>query len=97
MGITARTGLLPSQAGAAVQIPSAATGAFSRPIPMGPMTLWQRLTGQQFTAAGSIDMATGAFTRTAANWNQVGIYAFDASVTGTAVGAGFYFASGGGQ
>jgi hypothetical protein len=84
-----RTGPSPGQAGAAVGIPGAATGAFSRAIPIGPITLWQRLTGAQFTAAGSIDMASGAFTRAGMNWNQVGIYAFDASVT-TTVGAGLY-------
>jgi hypothetical protein len=84
--ITLRTGLSPSQAGAAVRIPSGAEAMFSRPIPIGPMTAWQRLTGQRFTAAGNLDLSTGIFVRTGVNWNQVGIYAVDATATSTVVG-----------
>jgi RHS repeat-associated protein len=84
--ITLRTGLSPSQAGAAVRIPSGAEAMFSRPIPIGPMTAWQRLTGQRFTAAGNLDLATGIFVRTGVNWNQAGIYAVDATATSAVVG-----------
>jgi RHS repeat-associated protein len=93
LGITLRTGLSPTRAGAAVSIPSGASSAFSRVTPVGPITLWQRLTQQQFTAAGSIDMATGAFTRSGTNWNQIFLYGTDAAFTGTAawVGASYVF------
>jgi len=93
LAITLRTGLSPGQAGAVVRIPGAAAGAFSRPIPIGPITLWQRLMGQQFTAAGSLNLVTGAFTRTGVNWNQVLFYGADATVVG-ATAAGAYSAFG---
>jgi hypothetical protein len=61
---------------------------------LGPITLWQRLTGQQFTAAGSLNMATGAFTRTGVNWDQLIFYGIDVAFTGSAVGLGASYAAG---
>lgn len=89
-GLTARTGLSPSGSYGAVPIPAAGEAAFSRVVPIGPMTTWQRLTGQQYTARGIMDLSIGGFTRTGVNWNQVGIYATDAAITGGAVGGGIY-------
>lgn len=87
---TARTGLSPSGNYGAVPIPAAGEAAFSKVIPVGPMTTWQRLTGQQYTARGILDLNTGSFTRSGVNWNQVRIYGIDAAITGGTVGAGIY-------
>ncbi len=57
------------------------------------MTAWQRLGGTYYSAAGSLDLASGAFLRAGVNWNQVGIYAFDASITAAAIGGAAYFAT----
>lgn len=88
--LTAKTGLSPAGTYSAVPIPAAGEAAFSRVVPIGPMTAWQRLTGQQYTARGVIDLSTGAFTRSGVNWNQVGIYATDAAITGGVTGGGIY-------
>ncbi len=87
-GITWRTGLPPSKAGVAIEIPDGALSAFSKPVPIGPISAWQRLTGQQFTQAGKIDLATGTFTATGANWNQRLIYGLDLTLDTTAVVGG---------
>jgi hypothetical protein len=85
LGITLRTGLLPSQAGAVVNIPASAAGAFRVPAVVGPFTMWQRGFGTVYTAgAGSINLATGVFTRTGPAWNQISWYAVD-----TVLNAGF--------
>jgi hypothetical protein len=87
--VTALTGLRPSQYAAAVPIPSGAQGAFTRPLAIGPISMWQRATGQVYTAAGSLNLATGVFTRTGVNWNQALIYGADAAITaGIAGGTG---------
>jgi hypothetical protein len=91
-----RTGLGSGSATAGVPIPTGAAGAFARPIPIGPITAWQRAFGTQYTAAGTLDLAAGTFARAGVNWNQVGIYAYDAAITGTVIGGGAY-ALGGGQ
>ena len=84
LGITLRTGLLPSQATSVLTLPEAATGAFRVPGVIGPFTTWQRLSGTVYSAgAGTINMTTGAFTRTGAAWNQIFIYSFDATLTST--------------
>ncbi len=88
--LTSRTGLSPSGSYGAVPIPAAGEAAFSKVVPIGPMTAWQRLTGQQYTARGVMDLSTGAFSRTGVNWNQVGIYGTDAAITGGAIGGGIY-------
>jgi RHS repeat-associated protein len=86
--LTWRTGLAPGNY-QAIPIPAAGEAAFSRPVPIGPFTAWQRGTGQQFTPRGIMDNNTGAFTRQGVNWNQVGWYATDAAIWGGA-GAGLY-------
>ncbi|MFA6135142.1 MAG: RHS repeat-associated core domain-containing protein, partial [Phycisphaerae bacterium] len=86
LGVTLRTGLSPGAYEAAVRIPSAGEAAFSSVRPIGPMTTWQWLTGQQYTANGVLNLSTGAFTRTGVNWNQVLIYGTDAAIT---VGTGY--------
>lgn len=88
--LTSRTGLSPSGTYEAVPIPAAGEAGFSKVVPIGPLTTWQRLTGQQYTARGVMDLRTGAFSRTGVNWNQVGIYGTDAAITGGAIGGGIY-------
>lgn len=84
-GVTLRTGLNPGDY-EAIAIPAAGRSAFSQVVPTGPFTAWQRLMGTQYTARGTLDLSTGAFTRTGVNWNQVGWHAADAVVVS---GAGF--------
>jgi RHS repeat-associated protein len=82
LAITARTGLLPSRATAAILIPDAATGAFRAPAVLGPISAWQRVSGAVFTeGAGTIDLVTGAFTRTGPATNQLFIYGLDTVMT----------------
>jgi RHS repeat-associated protein len=81
VGITLRTGLLPSQATTAVSIPASAAGAFRVPAVVGPFTAWQRVSGTVYSAgAGSINLTTGALTRVGPAWNQISIYGFDAAI-----------------
>jgi hypothetical protein len=86
--LTGRTGLSPKGNFEPIHIPSAAESAFSRPIPIGPATLWQRATGQQYAARGIIDLETGAFTRAGINRTQAQWYAIDAGITGTGLTIG---------
>ena len=80
-GITIRTGLWPSSATAAVKIPETAVTAFRVPVVVGPTTLWQRAMGTVYTAGGgSINMVTGAFTKTGPAWNQLEFLAIDFAV-----------------
>ena len=94
LGVTWRTGLSPSAYEVAVPIPRAAQGAFSPVRPIGPISGWQYVTGQQYTARGVLDLSTGAFTRQGVNWNQVLIYTFDAGFDATVVGGSIYVGSG---
>jgi len=55
-------------------------GAFGKPVPIGPVTLIQRLSGQQYTANGVLDLSTGQFVRTGVNWTQVGWYGVDTAI-----------------
>ena len=89
VALSLRTGLS-STSTTAIRIPNSALGAFSRPIPIGPFSAWQRLTGAQFSAAGNLNLATGEFIRTGVNWTQMAIYGIDAAFTGTAVGTAWY-------
>ena len=86
--LTGRTGLSPKGTFEPIHVPSAAESAFSRPLPIGPVTLWQRAMGQQYTARGVINLETGAFTRTGINRTQAQWYAIDVGLTGTAATAG---------
>ena len=83
-----RTGLTPSRTGALIEIPSRATPAFSRPIPIGPFTTWARLQRHHITPAGHINLSTGEFIRSGANMSQVQIYATDAAITTIGGGGG---------
>ncbi len=80
LGVTWSTGLLPSSYEAAVPIPAAAEGAFSSVTPIGPLTGWQALTGQAYTQAGTLNLATGVFTQTGLNWGQAAFYGVDATL-----------------
>jgi hypothetical protein len=82
VAVTARTGLASGSYQAAVPIPQAGNQAFSQIVPIGPITTWQRLTGQQYTPNGVLNLATGQFTRHGINSNQAGIYIIDAGLTG---------------
>jgi RHS repeat-associated protein len=85
LGITRATGMSPSSYQAAVRIPPAAEAAFTPVRPIGPISSWQAVTGQQYTANGALNLSTGAFTRHGVNWNQTAIYGFDAAfMTGSA-------------
>ncbi|MQA29781.1 MAG: hypothetical protein GEU82_08075 [Luteitalea sp.] len=86
LAITARTGLLPSQATSAILIPDAAVGAFRTPSLLGPITAWQRVSGTVFSeGAGSINLVTGVFTRTGPATNQIFIYGLDTVITSSRV------------
>ena len=55
--------------------------AFLVVLPIGPFSVWQRLSGTVFSAgAGSFNLATGAFTRTGVAINQIGIYGVDSII-----------------
>jgi len=86
LGVTLRTGLLPGSYEAAVPIPEAGQAAFAKPVPIGPITAWQRITGQQYTANGIMDLTTGGFTRTGINWGQVQVYGADVAIDAMSVG-----------
>ncbi len=81
LGVFLRTGLLPSQANTAVTIPQVATGAFEAPALIGPITTWQRASGAFYSSgAGSLNLATGVFTKTGAPVNQLVFYGVDATL-----------------
>jgi RHS repeat-associated protein len=86
VALTVRTGLTAAKATSAIPIPSTAVGAFSRPLPVGIITAWQRLNGTQCTAAGYIDLASGTFVRAGVNWNQVLLYELDLGIDAVAAG-----------
>lgn len=86
--LAGRTGLGPKGHFEPICIPSAAESAFSRPVPIGPFTLWQRATGQQYAGRGIINLETGAFTRTGINRTQAQWYTIDAGITGTGLTIG---------
>jgi RHS repeat-associated protein len=69
--VTLRTGLSPRNYTTAVPIPANATGAFARPIPMGPLTGLQGRAGTAFTPYGSLNLSSGIFTATGANLRQL--------------------------
>lgn len=80
-----RTGISPNKTTEAITISGEATKAFSKVVPTGPLTGLQRMLGHQYTAKGTLDLTTGAFTRTGVNWNQVGFHSADFAI---GVGAG---------
>jgi hypothetical protein len=79
--VTARTGLLAKAATDVVPISSTAAGAFRVPAVVGPATAWQRLSGTVLTpGAGSVNLLTGAFTRTGIGWNQAKLNVIDSAI-----------------
>ena len=77
LGVTWRTGLTSGAFEAAVPIPQAAQGAFSQVQPIGVLTGWQRMVGMQYTANGTLNLGTGAFTRIGINTTQALWYGVD--------------------
>jgi hypothetical protein len=61
----ARATISPSNARFGVSIPPNATGLFSQPTAIGPISAYQRLMGVYRAPAGSINMLTGEFTASA--------------------------------
>jgi RHS repeat-associated protein len=88
LSLTMRTGLTPGLPYKPIPIPQSGLSAFSKVTPIGPMTTFQRITGQQYTAKGILDLETGVFTKTGTNFNQLKIYAIDATVTSTVIVVG---------
>ncbi|MFN7840573.1 MAG: RHS repeat-associated core domain-containing protein, partial [Pirellula sp.] len=86
--LTRATGLDPGGAYKPVFIPQAAESAFSKPLPIGPVTAWQRFYGQEYAGRGTIDLLTGQFTRTGINRTQAGWYVTDSLITGGTLTAG---------
>jgi len=79
--IVARTGIRARDATEVILLPSAANESFLVVRPLGPFSLWQRVNGTVFSAgAGSFNLTTGAFTRTGAAVNQLGIYSLDSAL-----------------
>ncbi|MGL4514693.1 MAG: hypothetical protein ACRCT8_16515 [Lacipirellulaceae bacterium] len=101
--MTSRTGLSPSGNFEPIFIPEAAEGAFRRPFVVGPVTTWQRLTGQQYAPRGVIDLSTGEFTRAGMNRGQAFWYTIDVGVLdplilgGTAAGGAYWYSTQGGD
>jgi RHS repeat-associated protein len=90
--MTARTGLGLEKHAAGVPIPRTALPAFKQPVPIGPITTWQRLAGTRYTSAGTLDLASGTFTTTGPNRNQAWLYAVDIFIDSTVIGsAGLYW------
>jgi hypothetical protein len=83
-GVTAATFQNPGTY-AAVSIPAAAEGAFSAVRGVGPITSVQAAMGQVYTAAGTLNLATGAFARAGVNMGQATLYGIDAAFTGARI------------
>ncbi len=77
--VTLRTGIAPGTY-SAIPIPPGAVGSFVRPIPVGPITAWQSLTGQVHTGAGAINLTTGAFTASGTTLNHALFYVVDGTL-----------------
>ncbi|WAS96883.1 eCIS core domain-containing protein [Nannocystis punicea] len=57
-----RTLLRPSRTAHPIPIPEGSGGLFSQPLPIGPISTYQRLVGVYRAPAGAIELATGSFT-----------------------------------
>lgn len=60
-----RTLLRPAQTNSSVLVNPNASGVFRQPVPMGPLSTYQRLMGVYRAPAGQINQLTGAFTPSA--------------------------------
>jgi hypothetical protein len=93
IGITLRTGVSPANT-ADVPIPQTAISHFTSVKPVGPISGWQFLTGQVYTAPGSLTLSTGSLTLTKGIQSQYLFYGLDAAMT-TVYGFGRYLEAGG--
>jgi hypothetical protein len=50
-----------------------------------PITSWQAMTGQAYTANGTLTLTSGAFSRVGANLGQAIFYGLDAGVSGARI------------
>ncbi|MCG8053472.1 MAG: hypothetical protein JAZ15_19940, partial [Candidatus Thiodiazotropha endolucinida] len=65
------------------EIPTYASGAFRKPVVIGPFSTWQRASGARFTpGAGFVNLKTGRFVRKGPSLNQTSFYAADAFIVG---------------
>jgi hypothetical protein len=87
--LTLKTGLSPHKSFKPVIIPQAGEAAFSKVIPVGIVTGWQRIMGHRYTARGILDIKTGEFMRTGVNWGQFKNYSADIIINTAAVITGF--------
>jgi hypothetical protein len=79
-----KTGRPASQMTEAILLPSRANSAFLVVNRIGPFSAWQRLSGTVFSAgAGSLNLATGVFTRSGPAINQLFVYSFDTAIMAT--------------
>lgn len=89
-----RTGVMPAQTTNFVNIPEAATGLFTRPVPIGPYSAWKYFGGVRYAPSGSLNMSTGALTP---GGSMIGprtlIYGPDALFYGgaAAIGGAYYY------
>jgi hypothetical protein len=87
-----RTLLRPSQTARSVAVPTNASGIFTRPTPIGPLSAYQRLMGVYRAPAGQINLLTGQFTasgsRLANLTGQFFPYAVDGMIWVTAAHVG---------
>jgi hypothetical protein len=76
-----KTGRPASQMTEAILLPSRANSSFLVVTRIGPFSAWQRLSGTVFSAgAGSLNLATGVFTRSGPAINQLFIYGVDTAI-----------------
>jgi len=77
------TGISPSRTTHIVQIPTPATAAFRGVVPIGPYSALKALGGVRFSAPGTVNLATGAFTQTGSMLvPYASIYGVDAFIYG---------------
>lgn len=85
---------MPAQTTNFVNIPEAATGLFTRPVPIGPYSAWKYFGGVRYAPSGSLNMSTGALTP---GGSMIGprtlIYGPDALFYGgaAAIGGAYYY------
>lgn len=83
--LTIRTGLSPTHNYTPIWIPPGANSSFVKPIPVGPVTTWQFITGQQYGPRKIVHLATGEVSATGINRTQAIWYAVDLSIMSVGV------------
>ncbi len=87
-----RTGLKRSKTEKVVEIPEATLSNFRRPIPIGLYSGWKYLGNVRYAPSGSINLKTGAFTRSASLLGpKTLIYGPDVFINSTGAGLGGYY------